>query len=145
MISHNFRLTRHFVFSSEKNLKSHLYRFNYKIHRDNAKNKKDLTSQNLLIISRLSLMTIINRDSMFRIWDFFTLMFQSHMISNMWFIIIRKLFSERFTRLINVYIIMRCFSTRSSSERIYSSALKKLHWINILKRSTISNEEPLET
>ena len=145
MISHNFRLTRHFVFSSKKNLKSHLYRFNYKIHQNNVKNKKNLTNQNLLIISQLSSIIIINRDSMFRIWDFFTLMFQSHIISNIWFIITKKLFSERFTRSINVYMIMRYFSTRSSLKKIYSFVLKKLHWINILKRSTISNEEPLRT
>ena len=62
------------MFSSEKSSEPHLYRLNYKVHSNNAENKKDLTSQSLLIISRLSLMTIINRDSMFRIWDFFILM-----------------------------------------------------------------------
>ena len=145
MISHSFRLTRHFVFSLKKNLKSHLHRLNYKIYRNNAKNKKDLTSQNLLIISQLSSMIMINRDSMLKIWDFFTLMLQSYITSNIWFIIIKKLFSKRFTRSINMYMIMRCFSARSPLKKIYSSALKKLHWINILKRSTISNGESLKT
>ena len=67
MISHNLRLMKHFVFLLKKSLESHLHRFNYKIYRNNAKNKKDLTSQNLLIISRLSLITMINRDLIFKI------------------------------------------------------------------------------
>ena len=55
------------MFLLKKSLKPHLHRFNYKIHRNNAKNKIDLTNQNLLIMLQLSLITIINRDSMFKI------------------------------------------------------------------------------